>query len=68
MSIDLQQMALNLIRSNPQVANNPRTQELVDVIANNDSVRGMQIATNMCNSYGKTPEQASNMARKFFGL
>ena len=58
----------SLIRSNPQIANNPRAQDMLNVIRNNDSVRGEEIAKNLCDSYGVTPEQAVQQARSYFKI
>lgn len=63
---NLQQIALELISKSPQVNRNPMASEYLDIIRNNDSVRGQQIAENLCRSYGTTKEQAVNDARRFF--
>lgn len=60
------QFALNMIRQNPQIANNPRAQEMIKVIQNGDSARGQQLAENLCKTYGVTKEQAMNEAMQFF--
>lgn len=64
----IRDFALQLIQSSPQVANNPQAQEMIRVIQENDSVRGQQIAQNLCNTYGVSKEEATNKARNFFGL
>lgn len=60
--------ALGLIQRNPQVANNPQAQEYLGVIQNGDSAKGEEIANNICKSYGVTPQEAIEMAKKFFGI
>lgn len=60
--------ALSMISRNPNIANNPRAQEYIEVIRSGDSVRGQQIANNICNSYGVSPQDATNQAKKFFGI
>lgn len=60
------QFALNMIRQNPQIANNPRAQDMINVIQSGDSVRGQQLAENLCKTYGVTKEQAINEAMQFF--
>lgn len=60
--------ALNLIESNPQIANSPNGQELINVIRSNDSKRGEEIARNICASRGVSIEQAQQEARRFFGI
>lgn len=43
MSFNPGQFAINMLNQNPQVANNPRAQELLQVIQNGDSAKGEQI-------------------------
>ena len=45
--LNLKDFALNMIDGNPNVANNPNAQEFLNVIRNNDDVRGKQIAKNL---------------------
>lgn len=65
---DPRSIALNLISRNPAVANNPQAQNLIGVIQNGDSKKGEEIARNLCNTYGVTPEQAFTQAKNFFGF
>lgn len=60
------QFALNMIQRNPQIANNPRAQDMIKVIQSGDSARGQQLAENLCQTYGVTKEQAMNQAMQFF--
>lgn len=39
---------------------------LVDVVRNNDTSRGEAIAMNLCNTMGKSKEEAIAEARQFF--
>lgn len=66
--LDPRSIALNLISRNPFVANNPQAQNLISVIQNGDSKKGEEIARNLCNTYGVTPEQAFTQAKNFFGF
>lgn len=68
MQTNIQQFALNLINRNPQIAKNPKAQEMIDVIRRGDANAGMQIANNICNTYGISREQAVQDASKFFHL
>lgn len=68
MSNAIMNFAMNAIAKNPQIANNPQAQDLINVIKSGDSVRGEQIARNLCQSYGVTPEQALDRATGFFGI
>lgn len=65
---NMQQLALMMLQKNPAVANNPRAQEYIRVIQSGDSKRGAEIASNLCESYGTTKEEALKSAIKFFGL
>lgn len=57
-----------LLANNPQVTNNPRYQEMLKAVQNNDSKKGEEIANNLCESYGMTKEQALAQAKQFFGF
>lgn len=61
-------MAMNMLSQRPDIANNPRAQEMIEVIKSGDSVKGEQIARNLCESYGDTPESAMAKAQKFFKM
>lgn len=65
---NLIQFALNKIAQNPQIANNPRNQELFQVIQNGDAKKGQEIAENLCQTYGVSKEDAMSKARQFFGF
>lgn len=60
------QFAMNIIRSNPQLANNPQAKQIIDVIQSGDSQRGQQLAQNYCKTYGVSPEQGYQQAMSFF--
>lgn len=68
---NMQQFALNMIARNPQLQKraqgNPMLQQGLNAIQNGDSRAGEQLARNICNSMGVTPEQATNQAMGFFG-
>lgn len=66
--MDMRDFALNMISRNPNVANNPNTQEFINVIRSGDEERGKQIAVNICQNMGLTQEEAIGEAKKFFGL
>ncbi len=65
---NMRDMALSLLMQNPNVANNPNAQEFIQVIQNGDSVKGEQIAQNLCNTYGMSKEDAIRNAKSFFHL
>lgn len=60
--------ALDMIRRNPAIANNPNSMHMVDVMQRGDAEEGMKIAENLCRTYGVTPQQAMEQARRFFGI
>lgn len=68
MSNAIMNFAMNAIAKNPNVANNPQAQELINVIKSGDAAKGEQIARNICQSYGVTPDQALDKAAGFFGI
>lgn len=45
---------------------NPLAQNMISVIQNGDDAKGEQIARNLCESYGVTPEEAYARAMQFF--
>lgn len=59
--------AEKLLQSNPNISNNPLGQNLISILQNGDSKRGEEIARNLCQTYGISPEEAYNDAVKFFG-
>ena len=66
--MDLARFAVNLISRNPNIANNPQAQNYLRVIQSGDAEQGEQIARNLCNTYGVTPDQAVQQAKSFFNL
>lgn len=65
---DLKQMAIMLIQRNPNIAQNPLASQMLAAIQNGDDQAGQQIAANICQTYGVTPEQATQQAKQFFHL
>lgn len=65
----LQEYAMQMINQNPQVLqNNPRAQNMADVIKSGDNAAGEQLANNILQTMGITKEEAMRMAyQKFFG-
>lgn len=68
MNQQLIEMMLNRIEASPQYASNPNARAMVECIRSNDSQRGQEIARNLCQTYGITPEQAVQQARGMLGL
>lgn len=67
-NINPMQFAMNMLQNNPQVMNNPQAQGLMQVIQSGDAAKGQQMAENLCKTYGVTPDQALEEARKFFHI
>lgn len=65
---DMRSFALNLLSQSPNIRSNPQMQDMLQVIQSGDSVRGQQIAENLCNTYGVSKEDAISNARNFFHL
>lgn len=68
MSNPIFDFAMRLLSNNPAIANNPRNAEMFNAIKNGDQAKGEQIARNLCESYGVTPEEAIEQAKKHFGI
>lgn len=66
--LNIRDFALQMISQNPQIANNPQAQNYINTIQNGSPDDIKQLAMNICNSYGVTPEQAAGQAASFFGL
>ncbi len=65
---DISKLATDLISKNPNVVNNPQAQNMLDAIKSGDNKTGEEIARNLCNTYGVTPEDAVKQAKAFFHL
>ena len=59
-------MLLNMAMQNSAIANNPRAQEMLQVIQSGEAQKGQQIAMNLCKTYGVSKEQAVGMATEYF--
>lgn len=67
-NVNPMQFAMNMLQNNPQIMNNPQAQGLMQVIQSGDAAKGQQMAENLCKTYGVTPDQALEEARKFFHI
>lgn len=65
---NLMNFAINLLNHSPNVANNPQAQAMIQVLKTGDASRGEEIARNLCQTYGISPQQAVNQASTFFNL
>lgn len=55
---NIQQIVQGLANSNPKIAQN----QMFQAVLNNDQAKGVEIANNLCNTYGVTKEQAMQQA------
>lgn len=65
---NLKDFAMNILAQNPQIANNPNAQSMIQAIQSGDDKQGEQIAKNLCDSYGISPQQAVQDAKRFFNI
>lgn len=56
----IQQMAMKILKENPNIANNPNAQSMINVIQSGDEKKGQEIAENICKSMGVSKEDAIN--------
>lgn len=68
MAKSMKDFALSMISRNPQIADNPQAQQMINVIQNGNDEQGKQIAENLCKTYGMSKEDALANAKRFFGL
>lgn len=52
---------------NQDIFSNPRKMEMLKVLLSGDQKRGEELANNLLKSYGKTREEAMEIARQRFG-
>ena len=62
----IQQMAMKILKENPNIANNPNAQSMINVIQSGDEKKGQEIAENICKSMGVNKEDAIRQAEQFF--
>ena len=61
-----QQLLQSAMQRNPNIANNPQAQQYIQVLMSGDAQRGEELARNICNTYGISPEQGLRQAQSFF--
>lgn len=57
---------LQQVANNPRIQNNPNAQQWLQVIQSGNAQAGEQIARNIAQSYGMSPEQATKQAESGF--
>lgn len=58
---------VNKLKTDPRYASNPVAQNMLSAIMNGDAKKGEEIARNLCQTYGVTPEVACQQAMSMFG-
>lgn len=58
--------AVELLRTRPEIAGNPRAQEMLRVIQDGNEEEGERLANNLLSNYGLTKQQGIEAARRFF--
>lgn len=66
--ISMDQLLASLISRNPQIASNPRSKAMLDLITSGDKANGEELADNLCRTYGVTRDEALAQAKQFFGI
>lgn len=62
------QFLQNAIRQNPNIANNPQSQNFLQILQSGDAQKGQQVAENLLKTYGMTKEQGMNQVHNFFHI
>lgn len=60
--------AISMIKKNPNIANNPQAKEYISILESGDSAKGEEVARNICNTYGVSPEDGIKQAKSFFNI
>lgn len=56
--------ALNMLKNNPRVSNNPMSQQIISAIQNQDMAAAQQIANQICQQRGISVEEAQRMTQE----
>lgn len=65
---DIFGLAMQMLQTRPDIMQNPNARSMIEVIRTRDVNRGSQIAQNLCQSMGMTPEQALQQAKSYFKI
>lgn len=50
------------------VSQNPQAQEMINILRSGDANRGVEVATNLHNTFGDNREEAIQRAKNFFNI
>lgn len=62
----LMNFALQMMMKNSNAQNTPMGREFMEILQTGDEQRGIQLANNLCQSYGDSRESAYNKALNYF--
>lgn len=60
-----QQILQQALRMHPELQNNPQAQQYIQVLMSGDAQKGQELASNICGSFGISPEQGVQEAQQF---
>lgn len=63
---NFQQIGMMILQNNPKIMNSPQGQQFLKILQTGDVQAGQQMAQNLCQSYGISPEQALAQSMQFF--
>lgn len=70
--MDMRQFAMNMInqamQKDPNRFDDPRSQEMINLIKSGNEAQGVNYANNLCKTYGDNFNSAGQKAVQFFGL
>lgn len=62
------QLLSQLMQNNPNIANNPESQRMLNVLQNGSREEQKQLAEELCKARGVNPEEAFKQAKSFFNF
>lgn len=62
------QFAIQALANNPQVANTQIGKEFMNILQTGDYQRGVNLANNLCQTYGDSKEDAIQKAKNYFHM
>lgn len=64
----LTQFAMKMLQSNPQVSGTPMGQQFLQILQTGNVQEGQQLATNLCQTYGISQQEAIQQSRNYFHI
>ena len=63
----IQQMALKIAKSNPNIVNDPQAMGYIQALESGDEKKCEEIANNLCETFKANQNEAVNYAKNVFG-